>query len=120
MTGYWNNFITVAHRPAMPPITIYHGGHLDLVTEGGHLAPLVEAFLAPAGQRKLCATNPDRASSASIVAARPESSTTEGSRAGRSRSMLARSNRLPYVRVWPVLEGVQHEVLARITDEHFV
>jgi hypothetical protein len=29
----------------MPPMTIYHGGHLDLVTEAGHLAPLVEAFL---------------------------------------------------------------------------
>ena len=26
-------------------LTIYHGGHLDLVTEAGHLAPLVEAFL---------------------------------------------------------------------------
>ena len=25
--------------------TIYHGGHLDLVTQAGHLAPLVEAFL---------------------------------------------------------------------------
>lgn len=44
MTRYWN-FITVAHCPTMPPMTIYHGGHLDLVTEAGHLAPLVEAFL---------------------------------------------------------------------------
>ena len=26
-------------------LTIYHGGHLDLVTQAGHLAPLVEAFL---------------------------------------------------------------------------
>jgi len=26
-------------------MTIYHGGHLDLVAEAGHLAPLVEAFL---------------------------------------------------------------------------
>jgi poly(3-hydroxyalkanoate) depolymerase len=26
-------------------LTIYPGGHLDLVTEAGHLAPLVEAFL---------------------------------------------------------------------------
>jgi len=26
-------------------LIIYHGGHLDLVTEAGHLAPLVEAFL---------------------------------------------------------------------------
>ncbi len=26
-------------------LTIYHGGHLDLVTEAGHLARLVEAFL---------------------------------------------------------------------------
>ena len=25
--------------------SIYHGGHLDLVTQAGHLAPLVEAFL---------------------------------------------------------------------------
>jgi hypothetical protein len=29
----------------MPPMIIYHGGHLDLVTEARHLAPLVEAFL---------------------------------------------------------------------------
>jgi poly(3-hydroxyalkanoate) depolymerase len=27
-------------------LTIYHGGHLDLVTQAGHLAPLVEAFLS--------------------------------------------------------------------------
>jgi poly(3-hydroxyalkanoate) depolymerase len=27
-------------------LTIYHGGHLDLVTEAGQLAPLVEAFLS--------------------------------------------------------------------------
>jgi pimeloyl-ACP methyl ester carboxylesterase len=26
-------------------LTIYHGGHLDLVTQAAHLAPLVEAFL---------------------------------------------------------------------------
>jgi pimeloyl-ACP methyl ester carboxylesterase len=26
-------------------LSIYHGGHLDLVTQAGHLAPLVEAFL---------------------------------------------------------------------------
>jgi hypothetical protein len=26
-------------------LTIYHGGHLDLVTQAGHLAPRVEAFL---------------------------------------------------------------------------
>ena len=26
-------------------LTIYHGGHLDLITEAGHLAPVVEAFL---------------------------------------------------------------------------
>ena len=27
-------------------LKIYHGGHLALVTDAGHLAPLVEAFLA--------------------------------------------------------------------------
>ena len=27
-------------------LSIYHGGHLDLVTQAGHLAPLVEAFLS--------------------------------------------------------------------------
>jgi poly(3-hydroxyalkanoate) depolymerase len=27
-------------------LTIYHGGHLDLVTQAAHLAPLVEAFLS--------------------------------------------------------------------------
>jgi len=27
-------------------LKVYHGGHLDLVTQAGHLAPLVEAFLA--------------------------------------------------------------------------
>ena len=26
-------------------LTIYHGGHLDLITEAGRLAPVVEAFL---------------------------------------------------------------------------
>jgi len=29
-------------------LTIYHGGHLDLITEAAHLAPVVEAFLAAA------------------------------------------------------------------------
>ena len=32
-------------------LTIYHGGHLDLITEAGHLAPVVEAFLTAAAQR---------------------------------------------------------------------
>jgi len=27
-------------------LTIYHGGHLDLVTQAARLAPLVEAFLS--------------------------------------------------------------------------
>ena len=26
-------------------LTIYHGGHLDLITQAGRLAPVVEAFL---------------------------------------------------------------------------
>ena len=36
----------ILHRliPRSEP-SIYHGGHLDLVTQAGHLAPLVEAFL---------------------------------------------------------------------------
>jgi hypothetical protein len=38
----------------MPPMTIYHGGHLDLVTEAGHLAPLVEAFLGAETQSASC------------------------------------------------------------------
>ncbi len=29
-------------------LTIYHGGHLDLITEAGRLAPVVEAFLTAA------------------------------------------------------------------------
>ncbi len=29
-------------------LTIYHGGHLDLITEAAHLAPVVEAFLTAA------------------------------------------------------------------------
>jgi hypothetical protein len=39
-------------------LTVYHGGHLDLVLESEHLVPIVEAFLnietpgpgRPAGQ----------------------------------------------------------------------
>jgi pimeloyl-ACP methyl ester carboxylesterase len=31
-------------------LAIYHGGHLDLVTQTGHLAPLVEAFLGAENQ----------------------------------------------------------------------
>ena len=30
-------------------LTIYRGAHLDLITEAGHLAPVVEAF-PPAGE----------------------------------------------------------------------
>ena len=29
-------------------LTIYHGGHLDLITEAGRLAPVVEAFFTAA------------------------------------------------------------------------
>lgn len=31
-------------------LTIYHGGHLDLVIQAAHLAPLIEAFLSAATQ----------------------------------------------------------------------
>jgi pimeloyl-ACP methyl ester carboxylesterase len=36
----------ILHR-LIPPseLTIYHGGHLDLITQARHLAPLVDAFL---------------------------------------------------------------------------
>jgi pimeloyl-ACP methyl ester carboxylesterase len=39
----------ILHRLIMrSELTIYHGGHLDLVTQAGHPAPLVEAFLGAA------------------------------------------------------------------------
>ena len=37
-------------------LAIYHGGHLDLSTGAGRLAPVVDAFLtAEAGEPQLCA-----------------------------------------------------------------
>ena len=45
-------------------LTIYHGGHLDLITEAAHLAPVVEAFLT-------AAEDPQRRRPPSIAAALP-------------------------------------------------
>ena len=42
-------------------LTIYRGGHLDLITEAGHLAPVVEAFLTAADRASLTGTDPQAA-----------------------------------------------------------
>jgi poly(3-hydroxyalkanoate) depolymerase len=39
-------------------LTIYRGGHLDLITEAGHLAPVVEAFLTDGDRTALNGTGP--------------------------------------------------------------
>jgi poly(3-hydroxyalkanoate) depolymerase len=42
-------------------LTIYRGGHLDLITEAGHLAPVVEAFLTAESRTSLNGTDPQAA-----------------------------------------------------------
>jgi len=42
-------------------LTIYRGGHLDLITEAGHLAPVVEAFLTAESRASLNGTDPQAA-----------------------------------------------------------
>ncbi len=40
-------------------LTIYRGGHLDLITEAGHLAPVVETFLTAESRTSLNGTDPE-------------------------------------------------------------